>query len=86
MAEPIYLLCALTSIACAVLLVRSWRIGGEKLLLWSAVCFAVLAVNNCVLFLDLVIFPSTDLVLLRNLSAFVGVTALLVGLIVETTG
>jgi hypothetical protein len=85
MAEPIYLLCALTSIACAVLLFRSWRIGGERLLLWSAVCFVAIAVNNCILFLDLVVFPSTDLVLLRHLSAFVGMSALLVGLIVETT-
>lgn len=85
MAEAIYLLCALTSTACAVLLFRSWRLARERLLVWSAVCFVALAVNNAILFADLVVFPQTDLLLLRNLAAFVGMSSLLAGLIVETT-
>jgi hypothetical protein len=85
MAEAIYLLCALTSTACALLLYRSWLLARERLLLWSVVCFVALALNNAILFADLVVFPETDLLLLRNLAAFVGVTSLLAGLIVETT-
>jgi hypothetical protein len=85
MAEAIYVLCALTSIASALLLVRSWVVRREGLLLWSALCFAALAVNNCILFIDLVVCPQCDLLLLRNAFALIGVSSLLVGLIWETT-
>lgn len=80
MAEIVYLLCALTSIGCAVLLVRSWRRNRTRLLLWSSVCFVGFAVNNVLLFIDLVLVPH-DLSILRAATAFVAITALLVGLI-----
>jgi drug/metabolite transporter (DMT)-like permease len=85
MAEAVYVLCALTSVACAGLMIRSWRRNRERLLAWSAVCFAALAVNNCLLFLDRVIVPERDLTLWRNIPALLGVAALLAGLIWETT-
>jgi hypothetical protein len=85
MAEAIYALCALTSLACALLLARSWRRRRERLLIWSAVCFAGLAVNNGILIADLVFVPQIDLLIWRNASALVAVTALLAGLIWETT-
>jgi uncharacterized protein DUF5985 len=81
MAEVIYLLCALTSAACAWLLVRSYRSRGTSLLLWSSICFVGLALNNAVLFIDLVVVPSVDLSLVRALIGFLSVAALLVGLI-----
>jgi hypothetical protein len=84
MAESIYLLCAFTSLACAVLLARSWRHTRERLLVWSTVCFVALAANNCLLVVDLVLVPGTSLVIWRNLTALVGVGSLLVGLIWET--
>jgi hypothetical protein len=84
MAEAIYLLCALTSVACAALLVRRWLRQRERLLLWSAACFAALAVNNCILFVDLVVVPGSDLTFWRNAAAFGGVALLLAGLIWET--
>ncbi len=84
MAEAIYLLCALTSIACGVLLIRSWLREHERLLLWSAGCFAALAVNNCILFFDLVLVRDVDLTLWRNGVALAGMALLLAGLIWET--
>ena len=85
MAETIYALCALASLACAALLARSWRRKRERLLLCSTACFASLAVNNCVLLVDLTIVPQVDLLVWRNAAALVGVACLLAGLIWETT-
>ena len=42
----VYLLCFLTSFACAVLLLRSYRASLARLLLWSGLCFLLLAVTN----------------------------------------
>lgn len=83
MAELVYLLCALTSIACTGLLARSYRQRGVRLLLWSTLCFAGLAVNNTLLFVDLVIVPDVDLSLARTGTALVAMMLLLVGLIWE---
>lgn len=85
MAEAVYLLCALTSAVCAVLLlrqfaeVRTQRRGG--LLLWSSLCFTGLAVANAVLFLDLVLFPTVDLSLIRAALGAGSIVVLVIGLI-----
>ncbi|HEX8698785.1 MAG TPA: DUF5985 family protein [Myxococcaceae bacterium] len=82
MAEAVYILCALTSMACAVLLLRGYRRSGLRLLLWSGLCFAALAVSNMVLFADLVVFRDVaDLSLWRSSIALVGIATLLYGLI-----
>jgi len=82
MAEAVYILCALTSLACAVLLWRAYgRSGGTRFLLWSCVCFAMLAVNNVLLFVDKVILPQTDLTIWRSAAALVGLLLLNFGLI-----
>jgi hypothetical protein len=84
MATVIYALCALTSIMCLVLLWRSWRASGARLLFWSALCFAALSVNNVLLVLDRVIFPvQVDLSMPRLVAALVAVLLLLFGLIWE---
>ena len=49
--------------------------------MWSAICFAGLTINNIVLFLDLVVFPSIDLRLARVIPALVGMLFLLYGFI-----
>ena len=46
MAEAVYLLCAVTSLVCAGLLVRSYRRSRMKLILWTSLCFMGLAINN----------------------------------------
>lgn len=81
MAETVYALCALTSLACALLLARGYLRTRARLLLWSALCFAGLALNNGLVFLDLVILPEIDLSLWCNLAGVVAVSFLLYGMI-----
>jgi heme/copper-type cytochrome/quinol oxidase subunit 4 len=80
----VYALCALTSIACAVLLLRGYFRSRVRLLLWSGLCFAGLALNNVLLFVDLRVLPETDLSLVRTLPAIAGVMILIYGLVWET--
>ena len=85
MPEAVYLLCALTSVLCAGLLIRSYRANRSKLLLWSTLCFGGLAVNNILLFIDKVLTPPTvDLMLFRSLAALIAFVTLLIGLIWES--
>jgi hypothetical protein len=84
MAEAIYVLCALTSVGCAALLHRQYARTGMRLLAWSSVCFAGLAVNNLIVLLDLVLFPHIDMSLLRSGVALLAVSALAVGLVWES--
>lgn len=63
----VYLLCLVTSAACAWLLGRSYSRSHTILLFWSSVCFALLALNNLVLVLDLVVWRDVDLRLPRLL-------------------
>jgi hypothetical protein len=81
MAEAVYALCALTSAACAVLLVRSHRKDRLRLLFWSATCFVGLTVNNLIVFVDLVIVPDVDLSMVRSVVALASLSALLFGLV-----
>jgi hypothetical protein len=80
----VFALCALTSIACAVLLLRAWGRTRVRLLLWSGLCFCGLAINNVLLFIDVRVLPETDLSLVRTIPAVVGVMILIYGLIWET--
>ena len=79
----VYILCLLTSAACAWLLGRSYRRSGVRLLLWSSICFAFLAANNLVLVLDLVVWPASevDLRLPRLLLALAAVVSLIWGFV-----
>jgi hypothetical protein len=82
-ATVVYVLCAVTSCLCAVLLTRGWLASRARLLLWSALCFAFLAANNILLVFDKLIVTGTDLQLARTLTALAGVAVLLYGLIWE---
>lgn len=84
MAEAVYSLCALASIACAVLLWRGYRSSGGRLLFWSSICFWGLTLNNVLLFTDLVLVPSVDLSLVRNLVALAAMMVLLFGMVWES--
>lgn len=79
-----YALCAITSMLCAWLLLRGYLRSRVRLLFWSAICFSFLALNNVVLFVDLVVASKVDLSPVRSLTAFAGVGLLLYGLIWET--
>lgn len=80
-ADVVYALSAATSIACAILVIRSYRRTRVRLLLWSSLCFVLLALNNVLLFTDLVVVPAVDLSLARVASALAGLALLLYGLI-----
>jgi hypothetical protein len=80
--SAVYLLCFLTSSACAWLLARSYRRSGARLLLWSALCFAFLGLNNLVVVIDLVLLrDSISLQLLRLSLSLASVVVLLFGFI-----
>jgi hypothetical protein len=83
MAEVVYMLCAITSVACATLLIRRYRAQPTRLLMWSALCFAGFAINNVMMFIDLVVVPQIDLSLLRSGMALLSVVLLLLGLLWE---
>lgn len=80
----VYLLCFLTSLACASMLGRSYLRTGTRLLLWSSICFGFLALNNLALVLDLVVWPeSMDLTMLRVSLALAAVISLIWGFVWE---
>lgn len=76
----VYLLCFLTSSACAWLLARAWRRSRARLLLWSALCFTLLAANNLFVTVDLLLIPDINFSLVRILLALAAVSILLFGL------
>lgn len=81
----VYLLCMATSMVCLLLLIRAYQRSGVKLLLWSALCFVGLALNNLLLFVDVVLLPtSIDLLPLRHLTSLGAIGVLLYGFIWES--
>ena len=79
----LYLLAALTSVSCMVLLFRGYARSGRRLLLWSGVCFVFLTLNNILLFMDLVVLAQ-DLRPWRHAAAALGLVFMVVGLVVES--
>ena len=83
-AEAIYLLCALTSLGAAGLLLRYFRRRRTRLLLWSAVAFAGLALNNVLVYVDLALFPELDMSVARSLAGAAAMLVLAYALASET--
>lgn len=84
MAAAVYILGALVSLTCGVLLVRAYGRVRKRLLLWSGICFLGLAVSNCLTFLDLIVLPTQiDLYVWRLLATTAAMLVLLYGLIWE---
>jgi hypothetical protein len=84
MATIVYVLCALTSLACAVLLWRSYTRTRVRLLLWTFFCFVGFTISNVMLVVDLELVPHLDLSIVRQAPALAGVLLLLGGMIWET--
>jgi len=80
-AEGVYLLCALMSAGCAVALLRTYITRRTRLLLWSSLGFIGLAVNNAILFVDLVVLPTVDLSFARAAVGAAATMVLVIGLI-----
>jgi hypothetical protein len=79
----VYLRCFGTSTMCAYLLVSAFNRRRERLLLWSGLCFCFLALNNFLVFVDIVLLPDLDLTVLRLLTALAAIGVLLYGFIWE---
>jgi len=78
----VYLLCFATSAACAFLLARTFLKSRSRMLFWSSLCFALLAVVNLAVIFDLVIYPQDiDLKPLRLGLTLLAVAVLLFGFI-----
>lgn len=77
----VYILCFLTSSACAYLLARNYLRTGARMLMWSSLCFGFLALNNLVVSIDLLILPDVNLALLRLGLSLAAVAVLLFGFV-----
>ena len=84
MASAVYLLCALTAIVCAWLLMQAYFARGRyRLLLWSGLCFVGLAANNLLLVVDKLLLPTVDLSLARTAVALLALSVLIYGLVMD---
>ncbi len=87
MAATVYILCALTSLACAVMLWRGFTLSRARFLMWSSLCFVGLTANNALLFIDRVVLQDmegvwgTSFQNWRSAAALVGIALLVYGLI-----
>lgn len=84
MALAVYILGALVSLLCAVLLLRGYSRRRTRLLFWSGLCFAGLTLSNALVFMDLVVAPQIDLYVWRLGSAALAMLLLLYGLVWES--
>ena len=81
----LFLLAIVTSLACTILLFRGYLQTSLRILMWSALCFVCLTVNNLLLFIDLVLLPQgIDLRAFRHGTALVGMLFLIYGFIHES--
>jgi len=78
-----YLLCTGTALLGSVLLLRAFRRSGTRLLLWSGLCFGLLALSNTLVMVDRLYLHSVDSPEIRVGTALLGVLVLLYGLIFE---
>lgn len=82
-AGVVYSLCLLMSALCAGLLVRSYLRSRQPLLLWSACCFSLLALNNVLVVVDMVVIGDANLAWARSATALLAVSVLIYGFIWE---
>ncbi|HVT36816.1 MAG TPA: DUF5985 family protein, partial [Nevskiaceae bacterium] len=81
MAAAVYIVGALITLVCSVLLLRQYGRTRLPLLLWSGLCFAGLTLSHIVLFIDLIVLPTeVSLYLLRQTITALSMSALLYGL------
>jgi hypothetical protein len=79
----VYGLCFVTSVLCAVLLIRAHASTKRRFLLWCALSFGLLAANNTFVLVDLLWFPDGDLVAFRQTAALLAVGVLIYGFMWE---
>jgi hypothetical protein len=80
----VYLLCALTSLICGVMLWRGYARSRARLLFWSSICFFGFFLNNLLLIIDTRVVHWMDLEIIRILPAIAGTLFLIYGLVWES--
>ena len=80
----VYLLCAATSLLCAVMLFRGYLRNHFPLLFWAGLCFAGLMIDNIISYVDVVVVPDFSLAVWRKLPGLVASMLLVFGLIWES--
>lgn len=83
LAQTVYVLGALVTLVCSVLLLRRYAQVRLRLLLWSGLCFAVLTVTNALVFINFVLVPEADYHTTRLSVSVIGMALLLYGLVWE---
>lgn len=81
LALSVYVLCTLTSVACAILLLRHYHRQRVRLLLWSGLCFVGISISNALRIVDTFGYPQVDLNLLWSLPTLAGLVVLIRGFI-----
>ncbi len=84
MGAAAYVLVTLTSLLCAVLLLRGYAHGRKRLLLWSGICFVGLTISNALLILDLLYAADVNLYAWLLGTAAAAMLFLLYGLVWES--
>ena len=77
----VYLLCFITSATCAWLLMRSYLRTRSGMLFWSAFCFVLLAFNNLIVILDMLVVRDLDLSLYRLAASLAAICTLIFGFV-----
>jgi hypothetical protein len=83
MTSVIYLVCAATALACAILVLRSYRLTRHRLLFWCGLCFGGMFLSNVLLIIDRLVIPDTDLSTVRLVAGLLALLPLLYGLVWE---
>lgn len=83
LATIVYCLCFVTSAGCGALLVRSYIRTRATLLLWTASCFVLLALNNFLVVVDMVLLPNVDLQFARLTTNLAALATLIYGFVWE---
>jgi Family of unknown function (DUF5985) len=81
--DVLYLLCFFTSLSCCLLLIRSYSRAQSRVLLWTAACFVLLAIDNLLVVVDLILVPTVDLSVPRLLATLLAVSTLVIGFVWE---
>ena len=83
MSAALYLLNFAVNMLCSILLLRAYRRVMKRLLLWSGLCFAGLALSSAMVFVDLIMLPQIDLFPVRLGIGIAALALMVYGLIFE---
>lgn len=83
METAVYALCVVTSALCSFLLFRAHQRTQRRFLLWGALCFFFLLINNAFVIIDLIWFPEGNLVAYRQSAALLAVCVMIYGFMWE---